>query len=265
MRDVAAAAKSIQEMLDEGGPKDLGYAFDRFSAKMTDMREQVLAAVPLELDPDTEDIRTYEGSGGVKGGLLSYRGELLDYFVASWVGNPGLGFLNMHFNAWVAPKYKIPHLGVVFGTVPDLFFYADFTPRVDMVEHADYSDRYYKPANDDFLALTGDERLKPFVSLEPYIRLSASPVASGYTGVVSDDTIDLVTGVAQKYLDRWLGWAKDPERTPADELAAIARRDKAIRMEQGHRDPANPVAVKFFGEEKSRRLLHGLWGMDVEA
>jgi hypothetical protein len=258
--------KTLQEIWDEQGPRDNSAMLERLWAIQSGWRDQVLDRLELTPDAETEDIRSYAtDDGAARGELFSYKGPKIDYFVNSWIGNPALGFTNIHFNLWVAPEYKVPHLGIVFGTIPDLFFYADYASRVDMIEHTDHLDRYFAPANSDYLGLRDVADLDEFTSIDPYIRLSKSPVACGFSSPITDENIDRFAALGQKYLDRWFGWMEDPELTPADEIEAVRRRDIAIRREQGRRDPANPIGEKMFGVERGRRLLHGLWGMDVYA
>jgi hypothetical protein len=183
--------------------------------------------------------------------------------VNSYIGNPALGFTNVHFNIWTSADYLTPHMGIVFGTIPDMFFYVDFTARVDTVEDGAYLDRYHGSMNAEWLADRANDNLTPFTSVDPYIRLSASPVAQGFSADLNEDNLATAFGLAHKYLDTWIGWISDPEPTPADQIEAVRRRDVAIRKQQGFRDPANPIGTKMFGEERGRYLLSGLWGMDV--
>jgi hypothetical protein len=258
--------RTIQEHLEQGGAVDATAALDRLWSIQSGWREQVLHHLDLTLDPSTEDVRSYTSTDGqARGEIYSYTGPQLAYFVNSWVGNPALGFTNLHFNLWVAPEYRVPHLGIVFGTIPDLFFYVDYASRVDMVEHADHLDRYFSLANDDYLAARELDGFTEFTSIDPYIRLSKSPVGIGGSAALTEPFIEQFAAIGQRYLDRWLGWMDDAERTPTDEIDAQRRRDLAMRREQGRRDPANPIGERMFGAEKASRLLNGLWGMDVEA
>ena len=233
--------KTLQEIWDEQGPRDNSAMLERLWAIQCGWRDQVLAKVELTLDPETDDIRSYEtDDGAARGELFSYRGPKIDYFVNSWIGNPALGFTNIHFNLWVAPEYKIPHLGIVFGTIPDLFFYADFASRVDMVEHTDYLDKYFAPANDDYLGMREVAGLTEFTSIDPYIRLSKSPVACGFSSEITDENIDRFAALGQKYLDQWFEWIADPELTPKDEIEAVRRRDIAHPSRAGSSRPGQP-------------------------
>jgi hypothetical protein len=261
---MTSKVKTIQEIMEEKAPFDATTVLDRFWAEMGVLRAKLMDAVELHPHEQWQDLQHYEANdGGARGELLAYRGPKIDYFVNSYIGNPALGFTNVHFNVWVSPEYLTPHLGLVLGTIPDLFSYADVTSRLDPVEHGEHLDRYHGQLNESWLADQANEALTPFTSIDAYIRLSASPVAQGYTSTLSEENLDTVFGIAHRYLDTWIGWMADPEPTPPDQIEAVRRRDTAIRKQQGFRDPANPIGVRMFGEERGRYLLSGLWGMDV--
>lgn len=259
-----AKVKTIEEIMAEKGAFDATTILDRYWAEMEALRGKLLASVDLEPHENFQDIRTFDSEDGViRGELLAFKGAKIDYFVNSYIGNPALGFTNVHFNLWVAPEYLTPHMGIVFGTIPDLFFYTDFTARVDPVLDGAYLDRYHGTVNAEWLADRADDAFTPFTSIDPYIRLSASPVAQGYSAELTEENLQKVFSIAHRYLDTWLGWIADAEPTPPELIESVRARDTAIRKQQGFRDPANPIGVKFFGEEKGRYLLSGLWGMDV--
>lgn len=259
------AVKSIQELLDESPATDNTTTLGRLWGVMGELRAKLLARFELHPNPDTEDLRAYgTADGRFRGEMFTFRGPVIDYLVSSWIGNPALGFTNLHLNIWLKPHLRVPHLGIVFGTIPDLFFYADYVPRTDLWVDLDYLDRYYEPLNPGYLELRGDARLKPFVSLSTYIRQAQSPAALAYTAPVNDDTISLVTAAAHERLDRWLDWMEQPEVTPEADRAAMAQRDLAIRRATGQRDPANAIGVRAFGAEYAGRLLAGLWGVRLD-
>jgi hypothetical protein len=257
--------RTIQEIMQERPTFDASTILARFWAETGVLRGKLMDAVELHPHEQWQDLRDGFVSldGSARGELLAYRGPKIDYFVNSYLGNPALGFTNVHFNIWTSADYLTPHMGIVFGTIPDLFFYVDLTARVDTVEDGDYLDRYHGTVNAEWLADRDVEGFSPFVSIDPYIRLSASPIAQGYSASLTEENVQRVFGLAHSYLDTWLGWIADPEPTPADQVEAVRRRDTAIRRQQGRRDPANPIGMRFFGEERGRYLLSGLWGMDV--
>ena len=59
--------------------------------------------------------------------------------------NPPLGFTNMHVTAWLGPHIDVPHLGIAWGTLPDLWFYIDYNPRSDLMLDTDALDKYWEP------------------------------------------------------------------------------------------------------------------------
>jgi len=72
----------------------------------------------------------------------------------------------------------------------------------------------------------------------------------------------LVSELAEEHLDRWLGWVDEAERVPAEERAALAADDEAIRRNIAERDPANVMGDRYFGAETTQRLVRALWGGD---
>lgn len=259
------AVKSIQEHLDESPATDNTSTLGRLWGVMGELRAKLLARFELQPNPDTDELRAYASADGrLRGEMLTFRGPEIDYLVNSWIGNPALGFTNLHLNVWLKPHLRVPHLGIVFGTIPDLFFYADYVPRADMWADLEHLDRYFEPLNPRYLQLRGDARLKPFVSQSTYIRQAQSPSALAYTAAVNDDTLALVSAAAHEMLDRWLGWMEQPEVTPEADRAALAERDLAIRRANGQRDPANAIGVRAFGADYARRLLEGLWGVRLD-
>ena len=87
----------------------------------------------------------------------------------------------MNLQVWLDQSIDVPHLVLVFGTIPDIFFYSDLVPRADVMVDVDYLSRYYVEEDADYLALRGDPRLTWSVSHGTYMRAFNSPVAHSYT------------------------------------------------------------------------------------
>jgi len=64
------------------------------------------------------------------------------------------------------------------GTIPKLYFYAEYTPRVDLRTNDEYLLKSYEPANAEFPKFRSDPSWTRFVSRGPYLRDSMSPIAS---------------------------------------------------------------------------------------
>ena len=89
----------------------------------------------------------------------------------------GSSFTNMHITASASGPVPGAQLWLCLGTVPDLFMYMDYIPRVDLLCNIDYVDRYYTEVNAEFLDLQSDERFNPFISRDLYTRVAMTPTA----------------------------------------------------------------------------------------
>lgn len=256
--------KSIQGMLEAQPATDASEALGRLWATMGELRAKLLDRFDLADNPSSEPFRAYGTPDGLcRGEMHTFSGSTIDYLANAWIANPRAGFSNLHLNIWLRPQLRVPNLGIVFGTVPDLFFFADYVPRVDLWTDLDYLDRYYEPANRRFLELHADERLRPFISQSVYIRQAQSPAALCFTAPLRNDTLELVSSLAHEMLDRWLGWMDDPEPTAEHEQAALEQRDLAIRRATALRDPANSIGERMFGQAYATQLLEALWGISL--
>ena len=157
----------------------------------------------------------------------------------------------------------MPHLGLAWGTIPDVWFYCDVIPRSDLWTDLDSLDRYYGPLNDRWLEVREQHpELKVFQSRSLYVRTALSEVAYVYTSDRSKEIIDLMRDLVHERVDQWLGWLDEAPPVPEQERAALAERDLATRRNIAERDPANVLGVRFFGEEMTERLVRTLWGGD---
>src|SRR5690606_23435340 len=127
----------------------------------------------------------------------------------------------------------------------------------------DYFDAYYAP-NDaawlDFKAEHPD--FVWFTSRTGFIRSSLSPTAYCYSFPPTRPNLDTVAEVLRGRVDQWLSWVDEAEPVPAEERAALAARDLAIRRNIAERDPANVMGERLFGADLTARLVRGLWGGD---
>jgi hypothetical protein len=261
----ATGVKSIQGMLAAQPTADASAPLDRLWATMGELRERLLNRFELSPSASAAPFRAYgTPDGSCRGEMLAFSGAPIDYLVSAWIGNPAAGFSNLHLNIWLGPELRVPHLGIVFGTVPDLFFFADYVPRADLWTDLEHLDRYYEPANQRFLELRADAELRPFISQSAYIRQAQSPCAIAFTAPLRDDTLALAHDLAHEVLDRWLAWMDSPELTPAGEHEALAQRDRTIRRAVALRDPANSIGERMFGQAYARQLLEALWGVGLE-
>ncbi|MDG2261668.1 MAG: oxidoreductase, partial [Actinomycetota bacterium] len=167
--------------------------------------------------------------------------------------------------AWLGPQIDVPHLGIAWGTLPDLWFYIDFNARSDLMLDTDSLDKYFEPMNDDFLELRADEGLAPFTSKALYVRQALSETAICFTTpgrTYSEERLNQISQLAHTRVDQWLAFVDEAEPVPAERRVQLAADDLTRRRNIAERDPANVMAVRFFGDNLTSRLVAALWGGD---
>lgn len=237
--------------------------FNKLWAILAAMNDKIQARFELTLDPCSarfEDYRKISVGDGAEGSLHTYSGTEIDWYVHSYIGSPESTFTNMHITISLGPQYLVPNFGFALGTVPDLFMYMDYIPRIELLSNIDYVDQYYTEVNDEFLDLQSDDRFNPFISRDLYTRVAMTPTAVGYTAKADDAVIEKIRGVAFSRLDRWLEWVDAAQKTAVADRPAIAARDELIRRNICERDPANNLGEKLFGKETADAMVATLWG-----
>lgn len=259
----ASTVKTLFELLDENPTQDRSQVFEQLWGIMGELRAKVDARFNLTPDPSVADLQPYQSADAKAKGLLSaFTGKEIDWMIHSYIGIPTQSFTNMHLTIWLGPHIRAPHFGMAMGTMPDIFFYIDYIPRVDIMSDLEYLDRYYEPANESYLKLRNDSRFSPFVSKTLYMRQSVSQTGHVYLTKPTQEMVNVLHDLSHEMLDRWLKYVDDAEPVPAEERAALAARDLHIRRAIAERDPANPIGAKLFGEQLADRLIRGLWGGD---
>lgn len=254
--------KSVEEMFAENATVDNQSTFEKLWQITCEMFEKVNKRFELQQDPCCSDLLPYKGLDGEASGLLStYTGPEVDWLVHSWTGNPKATFTNMHLTINLGQHIRVPNFGFALGTIPDLFVYMDYIPRIDYATDPDYIDQYYAGSpNETYLAMQADDEWKDFVSRDIYTRVSLTPNAFCYSAENKESNIDKLRELCHQQLDRWLAWVDAAEAVPVEERRALADRDELIRRTIAERDPANVVAEKLFGKELTDRLVATLWG-----
>lgn len=256
--------KSLMEMVDERPDVDNSQAFEELWGIFGDLRRTVDENFELQMDESTADLQPYHGLPGVgaKGLLSAYTGPAMDWMVHSWIGNPKYSFVNMHLTLWLPSSTRVPHLAYALATTPDVFFYMDYVPRVDLMVDLDYLDKYYEPVNARATEIREKPNFRYFYSRSLYVRQALSETALCYTCDYTPENMALIRGLAQEMMTRWLGWVKAGDPTPESEREALATRDLHVRRAVAERDPANVMGDRLFGREMTERLVRALWGGD---
>jgi hypothetical protein len=255
--------KSLFELVNERPDVDNSSIFEDLWHITTELRAKLDARFVVQGDASTADLQPYNSlDGGAKGFLSAFSGAEIDWLVHSYIGNPKHSFTNMHLTAWLGAQVRVPHFGMALGTMPDIFMYIDYVPRVDLMHDFAYMDRYYEPANARYLELHQHPDFSPFISKSLYMRQSQSQTSLCFLVKPKAENVALIRTVAHEMLDRWLGYVDSAEPVPTAERAALSERDLAIRREIADRDPANPIGNKLFGDALAGRLIRALWGGD---
>ncbi len=261
---------TVEEFIDRGGVLDNTAVFAKLEEIMRSLRERMLAAFALTPSASNERYSTYASpNGNCRGSLNTFRGPGVDWLVDSWMGNPETGFTNLHFNTWLSAETNVPHLAIVLGTVPEIFFYFDFVPRADLTTNLAYFDKYYGEAqspsvNRRYIAFQENAQMKPFVSRDVYMRQAISPVGLCFTCPRDAANIELLRKTAHEMMDQWLGWVAAGEAVPASEQKALAARDHGMRRAIAERDPANSLAERLLGKAEMETLVKLLWGVQPD-
>ncbi len=263
-RDVGETVERVVDMYDAAPDVDQRWVYDQLWELSEELRAKVDARFELVRDPSTDDLEAYgaEPGEGARGKLRAYSGPEMDWFVHAWTGEPERSFSNIHVTNWLGPQVDVPHLGYAFGTLPSVWFLVEFVPRSDLSVDLASLERYYEPVNEPWLELRSDPRFKPFVSRSLYVRQVMSETSFCYSCDGTEDDLATIREVAHREMDRWLGWLDVAEPVPLERRAALAERDLAVRRNTAELDPANQLAVRFFGEELTDRLVATLWGRD---
>lgn len=254
----------IIDLVEQSPNVDNRQTFGKLWTILEEMNDKITARFELTQDPCSKRFESYQdiatSAAGAEGSLRTYSGPEVDWYVHSYIGSPESTFTNMHITLSLGPQYLVPNFGFALGTIPDLFMYMDYIPRVDLINNIDYVDRYYTDVNEEFLDLQSDSRFRPFISRDLYTRVAMTPTAVGYSALADDMVIEKIRGIAHARLDRWLQWVDTATETPIEIRQQISQRDQRIRQNICERDPANNLGDKLFGKENAEEMVTTLWG-----
>ncbi len=260
---MAEQLRHVADLVDEGGVQDNTAVFNTLWGLLGEVRDRIDARFDTTLDRSSEPFGNWDAPGGQKVRVQAFAGDEVDWMVHSWIGQPETGFTNMHLTVWLGPQIDVPHLGLAWGTIPDVWFYCDVIPRSDLWVDLESLDRYYEPLNERWLDVRAEHpELKVFTSRSLYVRTGLSECAYVYTSERSEGIIELMRDLVHERVDQWLRWVDDATPVPAEKRGALAERDLTIRRNVAERDPANVLGVRLFGEEMTEKLVRTLWGAD---
>ncbi len=254
--------KTIMEFLAENPNVDVSQAWERCWGIHTKIIDRVRDRFPVERHHSTEGEDYFTSPDGqMEGSFTAYTSPQVDWLVHSWIGNRKASILDMNATVFLGQETRVPHMVIIFGTIPKLYFYAEYTPRVDLRTNLDYLKKYYEPANEGFLKFRADPNWTRFVSHGTYLRSLMSPVATSCTAELNDENISTCEKYLETFVDRWFRWLDDAETVPEEERAAQQEYDFTVR-ELGYRtDPMNVLTQKIFGDAEFNRRLDMRCGM----
>lgn len=257
--------RSVDQRLAESKGTDHSALHDTFLKGMRKLADELYRAFDVERHPSSDKYESFSSPDGrMRGSVNAYTGEKLDWVIDSWIGSPEAGFTNHHLTIYLPPTSPVPHLGFAIGTIPDLFCFCDLVPRTDLWMNTEELDTYHAKFNDRFMRIAEDDRYKPFISREPYIRVAASPVALCLTAEPTVQNAKLLLDEFQATLRTWIGWVKEAPTVPVEQQEALGARDALMRRTICERDPANVVAEKVLGAEMTEELVRLLWAAEKE-
>ena len=256
----ALNTESVAERL-ERTQIDLQATHDQIATGMSALAARIHARLALSPHAAADPVRRYGTPGAMQGEMQAFTGPKMHWLIESWLGNPTAGFTNHHITAWMPADTRVPHLGIAVGTIPEIFWYIDYVPRVDAQVDVGWLDRYIDGAlNELWLEIHADPRFAPFVSKSPYMREAISASGICVTADVDPSTITFLFDKMRAVVERWLDWVVAGDPVPPEERAAQAARDLHLRRTIIERDPANIIAEKVLGTDFTHQLLRVMWG-----
>jgi len=250
--------KTITEFLAEQPNVDVSRAWERCWGIHSSIVDRVKARFAVDKHPSTAGSEYYTSlDGGMEGSFNAWSGPRIEWLVHSWLGNRKASLLDMNATAFLSQQNRVPHLIVIFGTVPKLFFYADYIPRVDLRTNLDYVNQYYEPANASAIRFRGLPNFTWNWSHGTYLRSLMSPVCTSVMGELNEENIATCESYLQEFVDRWFGWLDEADQQPLPESDRLAQQayDHYVR-EIGYRtDPMNVLAQRAFGPDEFQRRL----------
>ena len=248
--------KTIHEFLADNPDQDVSSQWERCWAIHSRIAERIIERFDARLHPISEGADYYQAADGkMEGSFFGYTGNDMDWFVRAWIGNRKASLIDMNINVALGQGTQVPNLMLIFGTVPNLLFYADYVPRADLMVNEAYLKKYYDDANQDYLEFRSNTDFIWSASHGTAIRAMQSPVCSSYITELNDEHLDLCEAYLEKFVDRWFRWVDEAEPLPVDQRDAQQQYDFTYREMTNRLDPMNVLVSPIFGEEEGQRML----------
>lgn len=254
---MSSDTKTIDQFLAENPNVDVSKAWERCFGILGGIKDKIAARFPVTRHPETNGREYYTSPDkAFEGSFNAYTGTGVEWLVHSWLGNRKASILDMNATCFLGQETDVPHLIVIFGTLPKLFFYADYVPRCDLRTNPEYLDKYYGgEVNEEWVKLRGDPALHWLVSHGTYMRAYLSPVGMSIAGELNDANIDKFQAYADRFVARWLGWLDAARPVAPAARPQLQKLDHTIRRLGYERDPMNKLAVNVFGADQVQRMI----------
>ncbi len=260
---MSAETKTITEYFDENPNVDNTEIFNEFWRILTDLREKLEKRFNVKRHPTSAGYEYYQTPDqSFEGSLNTFNGDMVEWMVHSWIGNRKASILDMNFTIWLGPQIEVPHLGIVFGTIPKIYHYSDCLPRRDLMANYDYLAKYYEPFNAEYLKLRSDPRFETMVSHGSYMRAILTPIAANYATERDMKIIPVLEEYVHKLFDYWARMVENAEILPINEQREITKRDHYLRQACYKYDPMNSLSRRFLGDELTDTLVNARMGRE---
>jgi len=249
--------KTIHEFLADNPNVDVSNQWERCWNIHGKIADRIVNYFDAELHPVSEGAEYYTSQdGSMEGAFFGYTGNDMDWFVRSWIGNRKASIIDMNINVVLGQRTQVPNLMIIFGTVPNLLFYADYVPRVDLKVNEAYVQKYYEgDVNTEYLDFRANTEYVWSASHGPIIRGMQSPVCSSYISELTDEHLDQCEAYLEKFVDRWFRWLDEAEELPYDQRDAQQQYDFTYREYTNRSDPMNVLVDRAFGSEQAKFML----------
>lgn len=266
MSEKSGLSEEFARHLDSIHKLDTTETFTRLLETRDKAWDKISSSLPFVEDMHCADIHEFNDlEGNPLGRMRNFTGPEchVDWVIHSNIGHPSNTFTNIHLTVWIKDTIDVPHLGLAFGTLPEVFFYADMMPRYELVTTPDHCLTYYDPVGHLNLGMGKDLHEAGYMSLVPYmpfIRSSLSPcVVAGVTA--RDFYVEKAEPRIFELVEYWIGLVKKAKPiTDKSKRDFLARRDYQQRKSIVYLDPANSIAVRLVGQKAADRLVRILAG-----
>mgnify|MGYP003688769981 FL=1 len=257
MSEKQSDVKTIFEFLEDNPNVDVSKQWERMWNIHGTIADRIIERFDCKLHPISDGADYYQSPDeSMEGAFFGYTGNDVDWFVRSWIGNRKASIIDRNINVVLGQETLVPNLMVIFGTVPNMLFYADYVNRVDLKTNEAHVDKYYEgDANKEYLEFRANTDYVWSASHGPGIRCMQSPVCSSYITSLSEDHINQCEAYLTKFVDRWFTWYDNADKLPPSLRDAQQEYDFNYREYTNRKDPMNVIPQRIFGKEMAQMML----------